>query len=48
MKQLVDMDREELLEVIRIKDALIRELREELSLYQSLAQELQKKLGQGK
>lgn len=43
MAELQNMTREELLEVIRIKDILIQELREEIEAYQQLAQELQSK-----
>lgn len=39
------MSREELLEVIRIKDMLIKELRDEIEVYQQLAKELQEKTG---
>lgn len=46
MKLLEDMDREELLEVIKIKDETIKELREEIEAYRQLAEELQKKLGE--
>jgi hypothetical protein len=43
MKELKDMSADELMEVIRIKDSVIRELREELKLYQELVDELNKK-----
>lgn len=43
MKELKDMTREELLEVIKVKNALINELRGEIEIYQELALELQKK-----
>jgi hypothetical protein len=43
MKELKDMTREELLEVIKIKDSLINELRREIEIYQELALELQEK-----
>lgn len=39
-----EMSREELLEVIRMKDELLKELREELDAYQVLVDELQAKL----
>ena len=39
-----EMTREELLEVIRMKDELLKELREELDAYQVLVDELQAKL----
>ncbi len=39
-----EMPREELLEVIRMKDELLKELREELDAYQVLVDELQAKL----
>jgi hypothetical protein len=41
MKELKDMTREELLEIIRIKDVMLRELHEELEAYQLLVNELQ-------
>ena len=44
MKELKDMSREELIEVVRIKDAMIKELRDEISVYRELASELQKKV----
>lgn len=47
MKELKDMSKEELLEIIRIKDTLIKELREEIAVYQELAEGLQKKLADG-
>lgn len=39
------MSREELIEVIRIKDELMKELREEVDAYRTLVEELQLKLG---
>lgn len=45
MVNLEQMSREELIEVVRIKDALINELREELEAYRELVSELQAKLG---
>jgi hypothetical protein len=44
MKELKDMSREELFEVIRIKDTLIRKLRGELEAYEELAISLQEKI----
>lgn len=44
MKELKDMSNEELLEVIRIKDILIKELRTELEAYEELAKSLQEKI----
>lgn len=44
MNVLKDMSREELLEVIRIKDILIKELRTELEAYEELARSLQDKI----
>jgi len=45
MVQLDKMTREELLEVIRIKDQLIKEQQEELEAYRELVEELRAKLG---
>lgn len=45
MIRLEDMSREELLEVIRMKDALMKELKEEISCWQQLVDELQHKFG---
>ncbi len=42
---LEDMNREELLGVIRMKDAQIKELKGELAAWQQLVEELQLKLG---
>ncbi len=39
------MTKEELLEIIRIKDELLKELREEIDAYRTLVEELQEKLG---
>lgn len=44
MVQLDKMSKEELIEVIRIKDVLLKEMREEIDAYQILASELQSKL----
>lgn len=44
MVEIDKMSVDELLEVIRIKDELLNELREELDAYRLLAQELQSKL----
>lgn len=43
MAELSEMTREELLEVIRIKDILIKELRDEIEIYEQLAKELMEK-----
>jgi len=45
MIKLEEMSREELMEVIRMKDELISELKEELAAYRTLVEELQAKLG---
>lgn len=45
MVQLDKMSREELLEVIRVKDELLKELREEVDAYRELVEELREKLG---
>jgi len=45
MVKLEEMNKEELLEVIRMKDELIRELKEEVAAYRALVEELQSKLG---
>ncbi len=42
MKELKDMDRDELLEIIRIKNMVIEELINEVKVYQQLVNELQK------
>jgi len=44
LNRLEEMNREELLEVVRIKDDVINELRNEIELYKELTLELQKKL----
>lgn len=44
VKELGDMEKPELLEVIRLKDVLIKELREEIDLYIELTGQLQEKL----
>lgn len=43
MTELNEMTREELLEVIRIKNILIKELRDEIEIYEQLAKELMEK-----
>ena len=45
MVQIEKMTKDELIEVIRIKDELLREQREELDAYRELVEELQAKLG---
>ena len=45
MVQLDKMSREELIEVIRIKDELLKEQREEIDAYSVLVEELREKLG---
>lgn len=45
MVKLEEMSKEELLEVIRMKDELIQELKEEIAAYRTLVEELQTKLG---
>lgn len=45
MVQIDKMTKEELLEVVRIKDELLKELREEIDSYRELVEELQAKLG---
>jgi len=42
---LEEMSREELLEVIRMKDMLLKELKGEIGAWQQLVEELQQKLG---
>ncbi len=42
MVSLSEMSREELLEVVAIKDQIISELREEIKNYQELIREMQK------
>lgn len=45
MVNLQEMSREELIEVIKVKDELLKELREEVDAYRALVEELQAKLG---
>lgn len=45
MVKLEEMSREELIEVIRMKDELLKELKEEVAAYRTLVDELQLKLG---
>ncbi|HHU90625.1 MAG TPA: hypothetical protein GXZ22_06165 [Clostridiaceae bacterium] len=45
MVQIDKMTKEELLEVLRIKDQLLKEQREELEAYRELVEELRAKLG---
>lgn len=45
MADISEMSREELIEVIRIKDAVIKELREEILLYEEMTADLLKKTG---
>ena len=40
-----EMNREDLIEVIKMKDELIRELKEELDAYKDLVEELRMKMG---
>lgn len=40
MKTLENMNREELLEIIKIKDDMIKELETEIELYQKLIEEI--------
>ncbi len=42
MKELTEMSKEELFEIIRIKDSVIKELRDEVKLYQDLINQFQK------
>jgi len=42
MVELNDMSREELLEVIMIKDKVIEELKEQIAIYQELLKQMQK------
>lgn len=42
---LEEMSKQELIEVVRVKDELLKELREEVDAYRSLVDELQIKLG---
>lgn len=45
MVRLDEMTREELMEVIRVKDELMNELREEIEAYKVLVEELQTRMG---
>jgi hypothetical protein len=45
MIKLEQMSREELIEVIKIKDEIIKELREEIEAYRVLVEDLQTRLG---
>jgi len=45
MVKLQEMSREELLEVIKMKDEIIKELRDEVEAYRALVDELQSRLG---
>jgi len=45
MVRLEEMSREELIEIIRIKDELLKEMREELDAYIALTEELKSRLG---
>ena len=45
MVKLEQMSKEELIEVVNMKDELIKELREEVDAYRSLVDELRGKLG---
>ncbi len=45
MIQVDKMTKEELLEVVRIKDELLKELREEIDAYRELVEEFKAKLG---
>ncbi|HOP72300.1 MAG TPA: hypothetical protein PLO77_03510 [Thermoclostridium caenicola] len=45
MVKLEEMSREELIEIVRMKDGLIKELKEEVAAYRVLVEELQSKLG---
>lgn len=45
MVNVEQMSREELIEVIKVKDELLKELREEVDAYRTLVDELQEKLG---
>ncbi|MDI9514175.1 MAG: hypothetical protein GX384_04920 [Clostridiaceae bacterium] len=45
MVKLEEMSREDLIEVIRMKDELLKELKEEIAAYRALVEELQIKLG---
>lgn len=41
MVKLEEMSREDLIEVIRMKDELLKELKEEIAAYRALVEELQ-------
>ncbi len=43
MKTLETMDKEELLEIIKIKDDMIKELKTEIELYQKLIEQIKQK-----
>lgn len=43
MKTLESMSKEELLEIIRIKDDIIKELKTEIELYQKLIEQIKEK-----
>jgi hypothetical protein len=45
MINLEQMSREELVEILRLKDELLKELRDEVDAYRVLVEELQVKLG---
>ncbi len=45
MVRLDEMSRDELIEVVHLKDELLAELREEIDAYKALVEELQTKLG---
>lgn len=45
MVRLDKMTRDELIEVIRIKDGIIKELKDEIDAYKALVEELREKLG---
>ena len=45
MVRLEEMSREELIEVVKMKDELLNELKDEIGAYRMLVDELQTKLG---
>lgn len=45
MVNLEQMSKEEIIEVVKVKDELLKELREEVDAYRVLVEELQAKLG---
>lgn len=45
MVNLEQMSKEEIIEVLKVKDELLKELREEVDAYRTLVEELQAKLG---